>query len=305
MYSSRRNFIKTTALTAAGAALFSNAIFAAKRSTHITGLQLYTVRDDMKKDPFGTLKQLSAAGFVYVEHASYADRKFYGYSATEFKKILTDLGLKMVSGHTSMGPQHWDKAKNDFTDEWKYTIEDAATVGQKYVISPWLDDSLRKNYDELLSFLMVFNKSGELCKKSGMKFGYHNHNFEFTVMLNNMKVFDIIMQHTDASLVAQQLDIGNMYGVGGRAIDIIKQYPGRFELMHVKDEIKSPGKGEMEDGYESTVIGKGIMGVKEILDYAYKTGGTTQFIIEQESYQTITPLEAAKQDLEAMKSFGF
>ncbi len=305
MHSSRRNFIKTTALTAAGAALLSNNIFAAKRSAQVTGLQLYTVRDDMKKDPTGTLKQLAAAGWVNVEHANYVDRKFYGYSPVEFKKILNDLGLKMISGHTSMGPQHWDKSKNDFTDAWKYTIDDAATVGQHYVVSPWLDDSLRKNYDDLLGFLMVFNKCGELCKKSGMKFGYHNHNFEFTVMLNNMKVFDIIMQHTDASLVAQQLDIGNMYGVGGRAMDIIKQYPGRFELMHVKDEIKSPGKGEMEDGYESTVIGKGIMGVKEILDYAKKTGGTTQFIVEQESYQTITPIEAAKQDLVAMKSFGY
>jgi sugar phosphate isomerase/epimerase len=305
MHSSRRNFIKTTALTAAGAALLSNNIFAAKRSAQVTGLQLYTVRDDMKKDPTGTLKQLAAAGWVNVEHANYVDRKFYGYSPVEFKKILNDLGLKMISGHTSMGPQHWDKSKNDFTDAWKYTIDDAATVGQHYVVSPWLDDSLRKSYDDLLGFLMVFNKCGELCKKSGMKFGYHNHNFEFTVMLNNMKVFDIIMQHTDASLVAQQLDIGNMYGVGGRAMDIIKQYPGRFELMHVKDEIKSPGKGEMEDGYESTVIGKGIMGVKEILEYAKKTGGTTQFIVEQESYQTITPIEAAKQDLVAMKSFGY
>lgn len=305
MHSSRRNFIKITALTATGAALFSKSIFAASRSREVTGLQLYTVRDDMKKDPAGTLNRLAAAGWVNVEHANYVDRKFYGYSPVEFKKILDGLGLKMISGHCSLGPQHWDKSKNDFTDEWKYTIDDAAIVGQHYVISPWLDDSLRKSYDELLGFLMVFNKSGELCKKSGLKFGYHNHNFEFTVMLNNMKVFDIILNHTDPSLVAQQLDIGNMYGVGGRAIDIIKQYPGRFELMHVKDEIKSPGNGEMGDGYESTVIGKGIMGVKEILDYAKKNGGTTQFIVEQESYQTLTPIEAAKEDLMAMKSLGY
>ena len=166
-----------------------------------------------------------------------------------------------------MGPQHWDAAKNDFTDAWKWTVDDAATLGQHYVISPWLDDSLRKSYDDLLRFLEVFNKSGELCKKAGMKFGYHNHNFEFSTSLNNMKIFDIILTHTDRSLVAQQLDIGNMYGVGGRAADIIRQYPGRFELMHVKDEIKS-AKGEMGDGYESTIIGKGIMNVKEIVDLA-------------------------------------
>ncbi len=304
MNPSRREFLKKTAFAAAGTSLFSQTIFAAARSKKTLGLQLYTVRDDMKKDPLNTLKQLSAIGWVNVEHANYADRKFYGYAAAEFKKILDGMGFKMISGHTPMGPQHWDAAKNDFTDAWKWTVDDAATLGQHYVISPWLDDSLRKSYDDLLRFLEVFNKSGELCKKAGMKFGYHNHNFEFSTSLNNMKIFDIILAHTDRSLVAQQLDIGNMYGVGGRAADIIRQYPGRFELMHVKDEIKS-AKGEMGDGYESTIIGKGIMNVKEIVDLAEKSGGTTQFIIEQESYQGKTPIDCSKEDFLVMKQWGF
>jgi len=203
-----------------------------------------------------------------------------------------------------MGNNAWDKDKKEFTDSWKYTVEDAATVGQQYVISPWLDESLRKDYDGLLAFLDVFNKSGELCKAHGMKFGYHNHNFEFSSSLNNMKLYDIILQHTDPSLVAQQLDIGNMYGAGGRAADIIKQYPGRFELMHVKDEIKS-GKSEMGDGYESTILGTGIIGTKDIADLGKKSGGTKQFIIEQESYQDKTPLEASKMDYDIMKKWGF
>jgi sugar phosphate isomerase/epimerase len=137
-----------------------------------------------------------------------------------------------------------------------------------------------------------------------MQFGYHNHNFEFSNSINGTRIFDLILQHTDPALVAQQLDIGNMYGVGGRAMEVIKQYPGRFELMHVKDEIKS-NKGEMSDGYESTVIGKGVLGVKEILALAESTGGTTQFIIEQESYQGKTPVDCAKEDFEVMKSWNF
>ncbi len=72
-----------------------------------------------------------------------------------------------------------------------------------------------------------------------MKFGYHNHDFEFSESLNGVKVFDIILQNTDPSLVAQQLDIGNMYHAGGIALDIMKQYPARFDSMHVKDEIKN------------------------------------------------------------------
>jgi sugar phosphate isomerase/epimerase len=304
MQTSRRNFLKSSAMAVAGTAVFSRDIFASSFKEDVLGIQLYSVRDDMHKAPLDTLKQLAAMGYKNVEHANYSNRKFYGYSAAEFKKVLDDLGLNMISGHTVMGKQAWDDSKNDFTDMWKNTIEDAATAGQHYVISPWLDEGYRKDYDGLLKFLALFNKSGELCKAHGMKFGYHNHNFEFNTMLNNMKLYDIILQHTDPSLVAQQLDIGNMYGVGGRAAEIIKQYPGRFELMHVKDEIKST-KSEMDDGYESTILGAGVVGTKDIVDLARKSGGTTQFIIEQESYQDKTPIEAAKEDYLIMKKWGF
>jgi len=199
----------------------------------------------------------------------------------------------------------WDDAKKDFTDKWKYTVEDAAVLEQEYVISPSLDDSYRKTYDGLKAFMEVFNKSGELCKKSGMKFGYHNHDFEFSQKLNDVKVYDIIMQNTDPSLVAQQLDIGNMYHAGGIALDIMKQYPGRFELMHVKDEIKTTGKGEMGGGFESTILGTGIIPVKEIIDLGRKSGGTVHFIIEQESYQGKAPVDCIKQDFDIMKKWGY
>ena len=303
---SRRKFIVNGSLSLAGSMFLSNNIFANAGAMSTTlGLQLYSVRDDMKKDPLGTLKLLAAMGYKNVEHANYADRKFYGYSATEFKKALDGLGLKMPSGHTVMADKHWDKASKDFTDEWKQTVDDAATVGQRFVISPWLDENLRKDYDALVGFLDIFNKSGELCKKSGMKFGYHNHDFEFKYSLNDKKIYDIILEHTDPALVAQQMDIGNMYGAGGRALDILKKHPGRFESMHVKDEIKAKDKGEMDSEYESTILGKGILPVKEIVDLFKKSGGTTEFIIEQESYQKKTPLEAVKEDYKIMKGWGY
>ncbi|MBS1608896.1 MAG: sugar phosphate isomerase/epimerase, partial [Bacteroidetes bacterium] len=270
----RRTFIRNSAFTIAGASLLSNDLFAAAKPGEWLGVQLYSVRDDMKKDPLATLKLVAKAGYKNVEHANYVDRKFYGWPAKEFKKVLDDLGLHMPSGHTVMNQSHWDNAANDFTDKWKYTVEDAATLGQKYVISPWLDEAYRKDYDGLKKYMEVFNKSGELCKKSGMKFGYHNHDFEFSESLNGMKVFDIILQNTDPSLVAQQLDIGNMYHAGGIALDIMKQYPDRFELMHVKDEIKTTGAGEMGGGYESTILGKGVIPVKQIVDLGRKSGTT-------------------------------
>lgn len=301
MNTSRRSFLKNSAVLLAGTSLLPNAAFAAGKPSEIIGLQLYSVRDDMKKDPVGTLTQLAKIGYRHVEHANYIDRKFYGYTAKEFKKILDDLGLKMPCGHTVMGKNHWDVAKKDFTDAWKYTVDDAAYMGQKYVISPWMDESMRKTYDDLVRYLDVFNLSGELCQKSGMKFGYHNHWAEFTEQLNGMKLFDIMMQKLDVNKVVMQLDIGNMYIGGAKALDVIGQYPGKFEMIHVKDEVAV----DTAEKYESAILGKGIIPVKEVLDICRKTGGTQVYIIEQESYQGKAPLACMKENFEIMKNWGY
>jgi len=305
MNNSRRNFIKNSAVAIAGAALLPE-FLSAKNNKKIVrvGLQLYSVRDAMMKDPAGSLKKLADMGYIHVEHANYVNRKFYGYSAKDFKKLLADTGLQMPSGHTVMVAEDWDNTKNDFTDKWKYTIADAAEVGQRYVISPWLDEKLRTDMDALKHFMDQFNKCGELCKSNGMTFGYHNHNFEFSTKIDGNTLYDYILANTDPSLVAQQMDVGNMLGAGGIALDLLKKYPGRFELMHVKDEIKSTTGGGM-DGYDSTILGSGVMPVKEIVKEARKIGGTSQFIIEQESYQGKDPFDCVKIDLQIMKKWGF
>lgn len=301
MTQSRRDFMKKSALAVAGASLANQSLFSFAKGKAQLGIQLYSVREDMKKDPLATLKQVAAIGYKNVEHANYVDRKFYGHAAKDFKKVLSDLGLKMPSGHTVLGKQHWDETKKDFTDVWKYTIEDAATAGQQYVVSPWLDESLYQSEDSLLRFMEVFNKCGELCNKSGMKFGYHNHHFEFSKQVNGKVLYDLILGNTDPKLVTQQLDTGNLFNGGAKAIDIIKKYPSRFELMHVKDEIMATGGDEK---YESTVLGKGIAQVKEVIDLG-KAGGVKHMIVEQESYQGKSPMDCAKEDFEAMKGWGY
>ena len=306
MKNSRRKFIQNASLAIMGAslkpsALWANTSFVA--SKNLIGVQLYTVREDMKKNPMATLTALSKMGIEYVEHANYINRKFYGWTATEFKKVLDGLGIKMPSGHTVMDATHYDKSKKDFTDIWKRTVEDAAVMGQAYVISPSIDDNLRSTYDGLMQQLEIFNKSGELCKASCMKFGYHNHDFEFKEKLNGTLMYDLILQHTDPNLVVHQLDFGNMYGAGGRAAEWINKYPGRFQSLHVKDEIKAE-KGEMNDGYESTILGEGVVDPKSIALLAKKIGGAHHYIIEQESYQGKAPLDCVKKDLAIMKTWG-
>jgi sugar phosphate isomerase/epimerase len=207
----------------------------------------------------------------------------------------------MCSGHTKFGADSWDAGKNDFTDTWKYTVEDAATAGQQFVISPWIDESLRTSYDGLVKFLELFNKNGELCKAHGMRFGYHNHWFEFNTVLNGQKMYDIILQKTDPALVVQQLDMGNLYNGGAIAIAVIMQYPDRFELMHVKDEITATQGTEK---YESTILGQGIVDTKKVCDQGRK-GGTKYYIVEQESYQGRDPFDDCKKDYDIMRQWGY
>jgi len=302
MKTSRRTFIKSGAAALAATAFLPESVFAAKKRKSIIGVQLYSIRNEMGKDPLGSLTQVAKMGYEYVEHANYINRKFYGYAPAEFKKVLDGLGLKMISGHTVMGSQHWDESKKDFSDSWKYTVEDAGVLQQRYVVSPSMDNSMRKTYDDFKHYMDIFNKCGELCKKQGMKFGYHNHDFEFSEKLNNEKLFDIMMKSMDPELVVVQLDMGNLYNGGAVAIDVVKLYPGRFENIHVKDEIAATGGGEK---YESTIIGKGIVNAREVLDLARKIGGTEVYIIEQESYQGKTPMACIEEDLKVMKSWGY
>lgn len=300
MNTSRRGFLKKGVMAVASTAVAGKLMAAPSQKKDVLAVQLYCVREDMRKDPLGSLTRLAQMGYKNVEHANYVNHKFYGYTAQEFKKVLNDLGLSMPSGHTVLGMQHWDDNKKDFTDEWKKLVEDAAYMGQKFVVSPYMDGNIRKDYDQLMRFMEIFNKCGELCQTYGMKYGYHNHDFEFSEKLNGQTLFDIIMKNTDADKVVIQLDMGNMYIAGALAKDILKQYPGRFDTIHIKDMIKNA-----DGNYESTIIGKGVVGSREVTKLSGKTGGSWLYIIEQEAYQGKEPMECMLENLAAAKKWGF
>lgn len=308
MKTSRRDFLINGSLVLGATALFpglackpgANKAAAAAAPEHVIALQLYCVRDEMRNDPLGTLTELAKMGYTHVEHANYVDHKFYGWTAAEFKKVLDDLGLKMPSGHTVLGKNHWDDVAGDFTDEWKKLVEDAAFMQQEYVVSPWMDASMRETYDDFLKYMEVFNKCGELCKQAGMRFGYHNHDFEFSETLNGEVLWDLMMKNTDADKVVMQLDTGNMYVAGALAKDLLERYPGRYDNIHIKDMIQTA------DGtsFESTILGTGVLPIKEITDLA-RDSGTKLFVVEQEAYQGKMPMDCMRQNLEVVKSWGY
>ncbi|RYZ34728.1 MAG: sugar phosphate isomerase/epimerase [Sphingobacteriales bacterium] len=188
---------------------------------------------------------------------------------------------------------------------WKHTVEDAAEMGQRFVLSPSLGYGVEMTAESMKPLMDQFNKSGELCKKHGMKFGYHNHEFEFKDKIGDVLLYDYMLQNTDPSLVAQQLDIGNMYTTGALALDYINKYPGRFELLHVKDMLRSSAPGDAKTKFESCALGKGEIPLKQILKAARNIAGTTHLVIEQEEYQGLGQVESVGIDLKMMKRWGY
>ncbi|MDI9337024.1 MAG: sugar phosphate isomerase/epimerase [Alphaproteobacteria bacterium] len=302
MGNTRRQFTKSM-LVLSAIPIIPKFLFSQNSKSIKIGLQLYSVRDAMFKDPLNTLKAIKTMGYTHIEHAHYDKGNMYGFTVKEFKKILDDNGLLMMSGHTYLGEKHIQKNTASFTSEWLKTIEDAAFLNQEFVISPGID-AIYLNDTSHFSFLMtMFNKAGEICQKYGMKFGYHNHYFEFQKKINDQLIWDYIVQHTEPSLVILQFDMGNPYAVIGNPNATIQKYAHRIVSMHVKDEIKNPDTKNNAEQYISTILGDGLIDTKAACFIGLQSGITKHFIVEQESYQGKLPLDCVHLDLTRINQF--
>lgn len=181
-------------------------------------------------------------------------------------------------------------------------MEDAVEMEIEYLVSFWVDQSIRDDKNEFMRFIELHNKNGAYCKSAGTTLCYHNEHYEFNTKIDEQYVYDYISANTDPSLVAQQLDIGNIMNGGAKAMDILDKYPGRFASIHVKDEKKVSGA---HTPYQSTVLGTGIVGVKEVLEQAINKGGVKQLVIELENAQQFTPLEGVELCLRQMEMWGY
>jgi sugar phosphate isomerase/epimerase len=265
---SRKSFIKASAFMLA-APMLSKFDLTAKAPSKI-GLQLYTLRADLAKDLEGTLKKVAAIGYKEVELFGYNDGKFFGKTPKEFKAILDGLGLNPVSGHYGAGVQMKDQ-KGTLSNDWQRAVDDAAAIGQKYVNCAYLTDGERKSIEDYKKYVDLFNKSGEVAKKAGLQFGYHNHDFEFKKMDGQLP-YDLIAS-TDPNLVKLELDLYWIVKAGLDPVELFKKYPGRFPLWHVKD---------MDKGDQSFAeVGTGSIDFAKIFA-ARKIAGMTHFFVEQD-----------------------
>lgn len=281
---SRKEFLKQSALLALSLPLASTSFSFAKAPKNV-GLQLYTLRTLMAKEPKETLQKVSAIGFTEVETFGFNDGKFFGMAPKEFRSYLKDLNITTPSGHYMP-----DQIKKD----WSKTVDAAAEAGQKYMMCAYIMPNER-TLEDYKKFIDLFNQAGETCKKAGIQFGYHNHDFEF-MNVEGQIPYDMILKGTDPKLVQMELDLYWTAFAGQDAVTLFKNNPGRFPAVHMKDMAKTEKR-------EFAEVGMGSIDFQKILN-AGKVAGLKHLFVEQDVTKQ-PPLEAIEISYKNVKKMKF
>ncbi len=235
------------------------------------GVQLYTVRDAMKSDFEGTLAKVAQIGYKEVEFAGYFD-----HSPKDISALLKKDGLTAPSCHVP-----YDTVQN----KWEQQIEAAHVIGHKFIVCPWIEPNQRQEPDGYKRAADLFQKAGEVSKKAGVQFAYHNHTFEFqpSEALGGKLPYDILLA-TDPSYVKMELDLCWISVAGKDPIEYFNKYPGRFPLVHVKDMkvlpkgAEGPTASPDKEMPNMTDVGGGVIDWKHIFSHAQNAGIQHYFV---------------------------
>jgi sugar phosphate isomerase/epimerase len=293
----RRTFLETS--IAAGVLVsFPARSFAAMHEIKKVGVQLYTVRDAMKKDFGGTIAKVAGVGYKEVEFAGYFD-----HSPADVRALLDKNGLTAPSCHIG-----YDVVEKQLPE----TIAAAHTVRHSYIICPWIDEKLRKSPDGWKRVADFFNKTGESCKTAGIQFGYHNHTFEFQPdsNLDGKLPYDFLLANTDAHSVIMEMDLCWISVTGHDPVSYFKRFPGRFPLVHVKDVKEMPKvapgkKDEFVDTdfekHQMTEPGSGVIDWKRIFAHADEAGIQHYFVEHDDPADPFASIAASYKYLSALR----
>lgn len=258
------------------------------------GLALYTVRDEMKKNPKEVLQEVADIGYKYIESAGYDNGKFYGMSPIEFKNYLEEIGLTPMSTHQgTVTLENADKM-----------IADVKAAGFKYFVIPVPPMGLFKYYPETQSMGMtggaanlakILNTLGEKCNKAGLELLYHNHDFEFQKDKDGIITIDYLLENTNPDYVNFQMDLFWVTKAEANPTSYFEKYPGRFKGWHVKD---------MDEQGKFAPVGNGTIDFARILEKK-DLSGMEFYLVEQDKTFDMQPMEAIKVSHEGLKKFGF
>lgn len=262
----RKDFLQGLSIGAAG--LFTNNLFAMEAKPKAMGIQLFTIRDAVAKNLEGALERLAALGYSNLEIYGY-NGSFFGKTAKEFKKILSNTGLKVISSHHMSGMAM--KGEGTLTQGWDKAVEDLHSLGAKYMACAYLlpEERTEASYKSLPAILETAAKK---AKPAGIQFAYHNHDFEFEKLENGL-AYDYIIKNTSPGLVNMELDLYWINKAGHDPVAYFNKYPGRFPLWHVKD---------MEAGTKDiTEVGNGTINFDRIFA-ARQKAGLKYWFVEQD-----------------------
>jgi len=254
----RRNFIKNSALAVSSLSILPQlSCSAVTKPKYKMGLQLFTIRDAMEKNPLDSLKKVAALGYQDLETYGYdwKNKSYYGYKLSEFKKILEDLGLTATSGHYGFS-DYFESSSEELKRFTDHCIEGALALGKDYITWPLLDSKYR-NLENFKLLTDKLNAIGEQVNKGGLGFAYHNHGYEF-VEYNGETAYDLITKQTDPSLVKLQMDLYWVKHSSKQSpSELIAKQPDRFVMWHIKDMDKV--------SRDYTELGNGSINYEEIL----------------------------------------
>lgn len=261
---------------------------ATEKPEKFIGLQLWSVRDTLAKDLPGTLNTVGEMGYKFIEAAGYGDGKFYGMEPADFKAQCEKSGVQFLGSHTGQdvpGEGKWDETMQ----WWDNCITAHKAAGVKWIVQPWMGESGYASLDGLKKYCEYFNAVGEKCNAAGIRFGYHNHDKEFSTELEGKPVYTRMLELTDPAKVMFEMDLYWITVGGGDPLQYFENFPGRFELWHIKDE-KELGNN-------------GIMNFAPIFA-AREKAGAKYGVVEVEEYN-FEPLESCKKSLEFLDSQDF
>jgi len=269
----RRTFLGVFSGAAATALMTRNPVWAEEEhKINPIGIQLYTVRDALKRDYDGTLAQLVEMGYREVESGKDHDKP----DPHEMRDALVRHGLTSPSYHVD-----W----KSLGDDWPNVIEANKIVGRTYLVNPWIDEEVRDKPDGWKHATDTLNRAGETAQKAGIQFAYHNHWIEFVPLADGTLPYDILLANLDPSLVKMEMDLGWITVGGQDPVKYFERYPGRFPMVHVKDVHQVPDAASVRSsrfaGEHMTIladVGTGIIDWKRIFAHSEQAGIKHYFV---------------------------
>ncbi len=266
----KRSFISLILLFAVTGLIFTTFYSCTTTPKKNIGLQLYSIRDSIGKDVPAAIAKVGKMDYKFVEPAGYADGKLYGMEPTAFKALCESNGMTVLSSH--VGQALPDSANMEKTMAWWDACIDAHLVaGAKFLVQPFMGEEAYRSLDTLKLYCNYFNMIGEKCKAKGIRFGYHNHDKEFSTKLDGQTMYDFMLANCDPQKVTFEMDLYWTVMGGANPVDYFNKYPGRFELWHIKDKAELGASGMMDFAAIWAAAPKSGMqyGVVEVEEYNF------------------------------------